>query len=67
MENVSDYKMVTSTSSDDLNKRINALLQDGYKLYGSPVGLDAGVGQALIKCVLPPPQENNEEPPVGPE
>jgi hypothetical protein len=39
---VTVYSMVCDSSEDDLSRRVNQMLQDGWKLYGSPTALGNG-------------------------
>jgi hypothetical protein len=36
MKKVVEYKTVSTRETDDLDKRVNELLKEGYSLYGDP-------------------------------
>ncbi|QAA32548.1 DUF1737 domain-containing protein [Clostridium manihotivorum] len=59
MENKLRYRLITGKDDSNFCRRITELLNEGYKLYGSPSctfnGTDVIVAQAVIL------EENNEE------
>lgn len=52
MENKLRYKLITGKDDSNFCKRVSKLLDEGYKLYGSPSctfnGQDVIVAQAVI-------------------
>ena len=49
MQKVSDYKIITSGSADEVGKFVNADLKNGYELYGPPFVGNNWIGQAIVK------------------
>ena len=49
MQKVSDYKIITSGSADEIQKSVNADLKSGYELYGPPFSCNNWIGQAIVK------------------
>jgi hypothetical protein len=49
MQKVSDYKIITSGSADEVQKSVNADLKSGYELYGPPFAGNNWIGQAIVK------------------
>jgi hypothetical protein len=50
MRKVSDYKLIVFPLPDEVEKHVNAQLQQqGYELYGPPFGSMNCYGQALVK------------------
>jgi hypothetical protein len=49
MRKVSDYKLLVFASAEEVEKTVNAYLQQGYELHGPPFGSAASYGQAMIK------------------
>ena len=49
MQKVSDYKIITSGSADEVRKSVNEDLKNGYELYGPPFAGNNWIGQAIVK------------------
>ncbi|HEY5770878.1 MAG TPA: DUF1737 domain-containing protein [Terrimicrobium sp.] len=62
MQKVSDYKIITSGSADEVQKSVTTDLKNGYELYGPPFAGNNWIGQAIVKYERSPHHYGRELP-----